>query len=117
MKKIIVPSVISAIFMLAACSKGGSGSSGTTDPCAGLSVKFSTNIQPTVNTSCATNASCHATGSVNSGGPLTDYNKIFAKRAEIKFQVESGFMPKTGSITATEKTNIICWVNSGAPNN
>jgi len=26
-------------------------------------------------------------------------------------------MPKTGSITTAQKNSILCWVDSGAPNN
>jgi hypothetical protein len=107
---------ISLVFLLSACSKGGSNTV-TTDPCAGLSFKFATDVQPIVNTTCANSASCHGTGSVNAGGPLTDYNLIFAKRSNIKFQVENGIMPKVGTLTADQKNKIICWINSGAPNN
>lgn len=85
------------------------------DPCAGLSFKFTTDVQPVINTFCAN--SCHGASSTNSGGPLTDYNKIFAKSADIKIQVQSGLMPKTGTLTADQKNKIICWINSGAPNN
>ena len=108
--------MICIVILLNACTKSG-GSSPTPDPCTGITAKFSTDVLPIINASCAINSSCHAAGSVNAGGPLTDYNKIFAKRSEIKFQVEAGLMPKTGSITATEKNKIICWINSGAPNN
>ena len=108
--------IISLAFLLNACSKGG-GSSSTTDPCTGITVKFSTDVQPIINSTCATSTSCHAAGSVNSGGPLTDYNLIFAKRSNIKFQIENGLMPKVGSLTTDQKNKIICWINSGAPNN
>jgi hypothetical protein len=108
--------VITLALFVGACGKGG-GSTPATDPCSGLSFKFSTDVQPIINASCATNSGCHAAGSSNSGGPLTDYNLIFAKRSNIKFQLENGLMPKTGSITADQKNKIICWINSGAPNN
>jgi hypothetical protein len=113
LKKYIYISLIVCIG-LNACTKDGPSN---TDPCSGISAKFSTDVQPIINASCAINSGCHATGSVNSGGPLTDYNKIFAKKAEIKFQIETGQMPKTGSLTADQKNKIICWINSGAPNN
>jgi hypothetical protein len=72
-------------------------------------------VQPVINAACAN--SCHSATSTNSGGPITDYNKIFAKRSDIKFQIENGLMPKTGSLTTDQKNKIICWINSGAPNN
>jgi len=102
--------------VLNSCSKS-NGSTTTTDPCAGLSFKFSTDVQPIINATCANSSNCHGSASINSGGPLTDYNKIFAERSEIKFQIENGLMPKVGSLTPAEKNKIICWINSGAPNN
>lgn len=108
----------SIIFFISGCSKGnGVSNPPPADPCAGLSFKFSADVQLIINTSCATSPSCHAAGSNNPGGPLTDYNLIFAKRSSIKFQVENGLMPKGGSLTADQKNKIICWINSGAPNN
>ena len=114
LKKFIYSGLVIAI-VLSACGKGGGSS--TTDPCAGLAFTFAANVQPIINTTCAINSSCHAAGSINSGGPFTDYNKIFSHRSEIKFQIETGQMPKTGSLTAAQKNTIICWINSGAPNN
>ena len=109
---------ICILFLLAGCGKNSGGTNpAPPDPCTGLTVKFATEVQPIINATCATSASCHAAGSVNSGGPLTDYNLIFAKRSNIKFQVENGLMPKGGSLTTDQKNKIICWINSGAPNN
>jgi hypothetical protein len=105
------------VIFIISCSKNSGGDPTPTDPCGGLSFKFSTDVQPIFNTTCANSSNCHGAGSANSGGPFTDYNLIFAKRAEIKFQVSGGFMPKVGSITADQKNKIICWINSGAPNN
>lgn len=118
MKNIVCLSLlISVVILLIACGKGGGGTPGGTDPCTGLAYKFTADIQPIFNSSCANNVSCHGTGSTNSGGPLTDYNFIFNKRSNIKFQIENGLMPKGGSLTADQKNKILCWINSGAPNN
>jgi hypothetical protein len=90
----------------------------STDPCNGLSFKFATNVQPIINASCATSPGCHATGSINSGGPLTNYSQIFDKRALINVQVSSGTMPfPPDSLNSDQKNKIICWINSGAPDN
>ncbi len=90
----------------------------STDPCNGLAFKFSTNVQPIINTKCATSPGCHAVGSINSGGPLTNYSQVFAKRLEIKIQVSSGSMPfPPDSLSSDQKNKIICWLNSGAPDN
>lgn len=120
MKKqlIFITTLISIIFFINSCSKGSGGNNpAPADPCLGLSFRFAADVQPIINNSCATSSSCHAAGSVNSGGPLTDYNLIFAKRSNIKFQIENGLMPKGGSLTTDQKNKIICWINSGAPNN
>jgi hypothetical protein len=96
---------------ISACSKNG----GSGNACGTFS--FSADVQPIINSSCATSNSCHAAGSVNSGGPLTDYVKISAHTSEIKFQVENGLMPKVGILTADQKNKIICWISNGARNN
>lgn len=101
---------------MAGCGKGG-GSTPTVDPCVGLALKFAADVQPLFNSKCSNSSNCHGTGSVNSGGDLTDYNKIFIKRAIIKGQINAGLMPKAGSLTTAEKNTIICWIDSGAPNN
>ena len=134
---------ISIIFIISGCSKGSSGGGDPTppqtnpcatsllfissisldptppqtNPCATLSFKFAADVKPIIDATCAINSGCHATGSTNKGGALTDYNKIFVKRADIKSQIEAGLMPQTGSLTADQKNKIICWINSGAPNN
>lgn len=109
---------ITIIFLIISCSKGsGGGNNLPPDSCNGLSFKFTSDVQPIVNTTCAINSNCHAAGTVNRGGPLTDYNKIFVKKSDIKFQIEAGLMPQSGSLTADQKNKIICWINNGAPNN
>lgn len=117
--KAIYTGVIIGLLSLAiSCSKsGGSNPPPVADPCAGTTFRFATEVQPIINSTCANSISCHAGGSVNPGGPLTDYNLIFSKRVAIKFQIENGLMPKGGSLTTAQKNTIICWINSGAPNN
>lgn len=84
--------------------------------CVGSANKFS-NVNPIIQSKCAFSSSCHAVGTSNSGGPLTSYDLIKAKASQIKLQVQTGLMPQTGSLTATELQSIVCWVESGAPNN
>ena len=90
----------------------------STDPCNGISFKFAADVQPIINTRCATSPGCHATGSVNSGGPLVTYTQVFDKRAEIKIQVSSNSMPfPPDTLSSDQKNKIIGWINSGAPDN
>jgi hypothetical protein len=118
MKKLFYLNAITFLtILLSSCGKGG-GTTPPPDACAGLSFKFSADVQPIINSTCSTTSGgCHGAGSSNSGGALTDYNKIFLKRLDIHFQVSNGLMPKSGSLTADQKNKIICWINSGAPNN
>lgn len=84
--------------------------------CQGAANKFS-DVHPIIQTKCAINSSCHAAGSSNVGGPLTSYDLIKARASQIKLQVQTGLMPQTGSLTPTELQSIVCWIESGAPNN
>lgn len=84
--------------------------------CQGAASKFS-NVNPIIQSKCAFSSGCHGAGSTNAGGPLTDYNLIKNKAANIKLQVQTGLMPQMGSLTAAELQSIVCWVEAGAPNN
>ena len=84
--------------------------------CQGAANKFS-DVSPIIQSKCANSTSCHSAGATNVGGPLTSYDLIKAKASQIKLQVQTGLMPQTGSLTDAEKKSIICWVESGAPNN
>ncbi|HYE54085.1 MAG TPA: cytochrome c [Chitinophagaceae bacterium] len=84
--------------------------------CQTAASKFS-NVSPIIQSRCAFSASCHGAGSTNAGGPLTSYDLIKNKAAGIKHQVQTGLMPQTGSLSATELQSIVCWVEAGAPNN
>ncbi len=118
MKQKFIFLAIMIAFFVTGCSKGsGGGDPPPADPCANLSFKFTADVKPIINATCAISSNCHLDGSTNRGGPLTDYNKIFLKRADIKSQVAAGLMPQSGSLTADQKNKIICWINSGAPNN
>lgn len=117
--------VLTAIITITqfSCSKSDSGSGPNPNPtptpidCAGNNPGFNADVLPLVQTKCAINSDCHATGSTNSGGAFTNYAEVSAKASKIKTQVSAGTMPKTGSITAAQKAILVCWVNNGALNN
>ena len=79
--------------------------------------KFAANVNPIIQSKCAMSPDCHASGSTNYAGPLTNYNLIHNLAPAIKTQVLTGAMPKTGSLTATELQTIVCWIDAGAQNN
>ena len=110
---------MAGIFFIA-CSK--SDDTGGGDPnaldCSTVTTKsYVTDISPIIQSKCATNSNCHGSGSGNGPGELLTYQAIFNARTSIRSAVGSGTMPKEGTITATQKNSILCWVDSGAPNN
>ena len=116
--------MISFLAFIAACSKGtgtsaGTGSipGGSSIDCSGPVKTFSADVKPTIQGSCATNSSCHGTGSNNGPGELISYSQVFNARTIIRSAVLSGLMPLSGSLTAAQKNAIICWIDNGAPNN
>ena len=118
--------ILGSFLLIASCSKSGGGDGGgsstggggsTTIDCTGVASAFAANVNPIIQSTCATDATCHGAGSANGPGPLLNYTQISNASALIKPAVASGTMPKTGTLTTAQKNSIICWVNSGAPNN
>lgn len=124
MKKNILV-IVTAFFILLSCSKGGDGGGGGNGGgggggsvnCTGVPASFSANVNTIIQSSCASDASCHGSGSANGPGPLLTYTQISNARIAIKAAVVNGSMPKTGSLTTAQKNSIICWVDGGGLNN
>jgi hypothetical protein len=116
--KIIIAGVV-AFAAFCACSKsddtGGGGGNFTPD--CSVPKTFSADASSVFQTSCATNSSCHGSGSGNGPGELSTYTQIFNARSAIRSAVASGRMPKTGSLSSAQKNAVLCWIDSGAPNN
>lgn len=85
--------------------------------CTGVEISFAEDVMPIITTSCATDVTCHATGSREGPGALTTYAQVNGARADIAAAVTSGDMPKNSSLTAAERNTIICWVRNGGLNN
>jgi hypothetical protein len=117
--------ILGSFFLIASCSKsgsddgggGGTGGGGSTVNCTGVASAFAANVNQIIQSTCATDATCHGAGSANGPGPLLTYAQISGAAVTIKTAVSSGTMPKTGTLTTAQKNSIICWVNAGAPNN
>ena len=115
--------ILATFFIIASCSKssdgggGGNGGGGGSTSCSGVASSFAANVNPIIQSTCATDFTCHGAGSPNGPGPLLTYAQISGARAAIKVAVANGTMPKTGSLTAAQKSTIICWVDAGGPNN
>jgi hypothetical protein len=78
---------------------------------------FAADVNPIIQSSCANNIACHSSGSVNGPGALTSYTAIFNSRTSIRSAVSSGSMPKNSTLSTNQKNSILCWIDSGAPNN
>ncbi len=120
-KPIIITAI--AVLFLHACSKDGSGNSnsggggGSLDCSTVTNKAFAADVNPIIQSTCATNSSCHGSGSVNGPGALTSYTAIFNARTGIRSSVASGSMPKNSTLSTSQKNSILCWIDSGAPNN
>lgn len=109
---------LTATLLMHSCSKEKGGGGGATPvDCATVNNKaFAADVNPIIQGTCAV-AGCHAAGSTNGPGPLTNYSEIFSARSSIRSAVSTGRMPQTGSLSTSAKNSITCWIDSGAPNN
>lgn len=84
------------------------------DTAAGQTISFSTDIQPLIQTNCAT-PGCHR---ANAQFPtLETYAQIDASKGRVKARVDQGSMPPSGPLQQTDKDKITAWINEGALNN
>jgi hypothetical protein len=102
MKKLVLSLGLS-IVLLGACQKN---SSTYTPDCSGPEKSFSNDVFPIFQNSCF---ACHS----NFGS----YSKISADKNAIRNMVADGIMPQQGSLSDVQKNSILCWIDSGAPNN
>lgn len=117
MKKVLFSLVLLFSLFTISCDKNDDNNNNTTVDCNGSTAKFSTDASPVITSKCATGSGCHGTGATNSGGALTNYSQINAKKASIRSSVLNGSMPKGGSLSTAEKQAIVCWIDNGALNN
>jgi hypothetical protein len=108
--------ILGVAILPSSCAYNDSNSSDTIS-CSGVEISFAGDVLPLITTSCATNTTCHATGSHEGPGALTNYTQVNAAGADISAAVASGDMPKNSSLTASERNTIICWVRNGGLNN
>ena len=111
-----VPVLILMVTVILSCSKGGDDNPAPPAACDNVSKTFSLDANPVIQTYC-NQSSCHNPGSINGPGPLTNYTQIFNARTAIRAAVQSGLMPQNTTLSAAQKNAIICWIDSGAPNN
>ena len=114
MKKALI--IITILFIVIACSKTATDNPGTMD-CSGTAKSFANEVNPIIQSSCATNSGCHGAGSNNGPGELLRHAQIFSARSAVRAAVISGLMPKNGSLSTVQKNSIICWIDNGASDN
>lgn len=107
--------VAACVGIINSCKKSADTASST--GCTGSAKSFTTDVNPIIQNSCATNSGCHGSGSHNGPGELLTYTEVFNSRSDIRTAVFTGAMPQTGSLTTAQKTSIICWIDNGALNN
>lgn len=124
MKKALIYS-ISTLMLLTifiGCSKSsgggtGGGGGGFTVNCSTITNKaFTADVNPIVQSICAVSG-CHAAGSTNGPGGLTNYSQVFNARSNIRTAIANGSMPQGTTLSDAQRGSIICWIDSGAPNN
>lgn len=109
--------IVSSVFISISCSKSSDSGGGASVDCNTVANKsFHTDVSPIIMSFCNV-PGCHAAGSINGPGPLTNYTEVFDARTAIRSAVSTGRMPKTGTLSASQKNSITCWIDSGAPNN
>jgi len=123
MKRILIFVAVLTIIIVA-CTKSSTttnssnnGNNVFTEDCSGAAKSFATDVSPIIQSSCATNSSCHGTGSQNGPGPLVTYSQIFTSRADIRSAVASGLMPQNSVLSNADKNTILCWIDNGASQN
>ncbi len=116
-KALIILSLATAAFIFNSCSKDNGGSNTPPLDCATVTNKaWAADVNPIIQATC-NQVDCHNVASVNGPGPLTNYAQVFSARATIRTNVASGNMPRNTTLTTAQKNAILCWIDSGAPNN
>ena len=115
----IIFSFLAFVFIQVACSKpagGGNNCANISVNCTGVAKSFATDVNPIIQSFCA-QAGCHNSGSTNGPGPLLNHTQIANARVDIRCAVGTGVMPQNSTLTTSQKNSIICWIDSGAPDN
>ncbi len=84
--------------------------------CNGINAKFSVDVNPIIQTNCAISG-CHDGSSTNGPGPLTSYDRIRDAASRIRTAVVDRTMPKGSTLSTDDIRKIVCWIDSGTPNN
>jgi hypothetical protein len=103
-KKILFSLIVCAALM-GACSKSSTSPNFTPD-CSGAVKSFSRDVFPVFQSVCS---GCHAN--------FSNYSQISTDKSAIRSRIIDGSMPQQGSLSDTQKNNVVCWIDNGVPNN
>lgn len=120
----VISLLIVSLFTIIACSKdssggggnGGGGGGATVDCNTVTNKSFAADVNPIIQSTC-NQAGCHASGSTNGPGALTNHTQVAASASAVRSAIVSGNMPRNTTLSTAQKNSIICWIDSGAPNN
>ena len=85
--------------------------------CATIGAKFGADINPIIQSKCAT-AGCHSAAAAAGGSVLVTYAQIAGQAARImQRSVVDKTMPTSGPLLPAEIAKLQCWISSGALNN
>lgn len=115
----VTVTIILIVFITISCSKDGSagGGGGSMLDCSTVTNKaFAADVNPIIQSRCNV-PGCHSAGSTNGPGPLTNHAQVAAAASSVRSAVASGRMPQGGALTTAQKNSLLCWIDSGAPNN
>ena len=117
--------ITALILVVAACSKPTTGKSEGIPPpppspppssCSSVPAKFSADVNPIIQNSCAISG-CHGSGSSNGPGSLLTFDQIKNAASQVKSAVVTKAMPQGSTLSNTQIQTISCWVDNGALNN
>jgi len=117
MRRSIILLSITVFALGAGCKKNSEKTEVVAQTCNGVDSRFALKVFPIIQNSCAASVGCHGNSSGNGPGALINFLQISNAATAIKSAVVTGRMPKGSSLSVQEKDIIVCWINSGAPNN
>jgi hypothetical protein len=101
------------LLLLVACSKNASTDTTALTSNCDANTSFSKTILPLFNSTCNLSG-CH---DENNAAPLNNFLVVHDNASQIRASVSSGRMPRGKTLSVTDKTAILCWIDNGAKNN
>jgi hypothetical protein len=115
MKKHLIVAVLSIAIISCTKNSETGNNNGNNTNCTGTK-SFASDVNPIIRSVCATSG-CHDASSTNGVGSLMNYQQVFNAKTSIRSAIVNGVMPKNGTLSADQKSAIICWIDNGAGNN